>query len=94
MGGTIVVNHGTITSMATALRSVGDEFTLGALLHTDVVSTILANSNAQNSFNDAQQGNKDLADALNASATQLIEIRQCLGEVDIAGGNIFNQVPQ
>ncbi|MCL2426992.1 MAG: TIGR04197 family type VII secretion effector [Oscillospiraceae bacterium] len=91
MSGTIRVNHGTITSRATALQNAGSDFNFQALSPTDTETTSLANSNAQSSFEEALEGSRLLDEALNASGRQLIEIRRLLGEVDSVGGSSFNQ---
>jgi len=89
MSGNIAVNSAILAERATALKSVAEGFNNQGLRQIDIVSTITANQGVRSAFDEATQGHGIFSNALNASATQIIEIGDEFFTIDSHGARSF-----
>jgi len=78
----ISINNRSLEERATALKNAGNNFDEQVLTPIDDESTISANQNAQNAFQEAQQGNSLFGQALETSSEQIKEIGDRFLELD------------
>jgi len=93
MGGhEIGFDGGHTPNVIAGLRSAGNAFELHELSSRDDRSSIPANSNSRDAFNDAQNGHMAFAGAILASASQINTIVNTFTDIDIQGENIYNSL--
>ena len=85
----IVTSSVIVDLRATALTSAGVDLGGQALSPTDGESTISANQNAQNAFQDAQQGHVLFGGALDASSAMIRKIGDAFVTVDTHSAGRF-----
>jgi len=85
----IVTNTTNLRARATRLKTAGEDFKNQALSPIDDESTISANLNTRDAFEQAKQSHVSVGSGLIKSARQIDAIGEDFFRVDISGANIL-----